>query len=101
MRRQFGYSHVPAARAEQFNTYCAQYVNPFLNLHRPCLFGTEVPDLRKPERTRRIHRREDVMTPLEKLLSLSNAASFLRDGLTTDSMLRKARSMLPTSKLHV
>lgn len=93
VRRQFGYSHVPATRAAQFNEFCAEYLNPFLNLHRPCLFGTEVADLSKPGRTRRIHRREDVMTPLDKLLSLPNAASFLREGVTLDSLRTEARSM--------
>jgi len=93
VRRQFGYSHVPAERAEQFNTFCSRYLNPFLNRHRPCLFGTEVPDPSKPGRTRRIHRHEDVMTPLDKLLSLPNASSFLREGITIDSLLQQARSV--------
>jgi transposase InsO family protein len=78
VRRQFGYSYIPAERAILFNDFCKAYLNPFLNLHRPCLFGTEVPDLKKPGRLRRIHRHEDVMTPLEKLASLPDASSFLR-----------------------
>lgn len=66
---------------------------PFLNLHRPCLFGTEVPDPRKPGRTRRVHRHEDVMTPLEKLLTLPEAASFLREDITLDALKQPAHSM--------
>src|SRR5579864_8243824 len=53
VRRQFGYSHIPAEWAKQFNVFCVELLNPFLNFHRPCLFGTEVPDAKKPGRTRR------------------------------------------------
>lgn len=92
VRRQFGYAYVPADWAKEFNTFCVELLNPFLNFHRPCLFGTEVPDPKKPGRTRRIHRHEDVMTPLEKLASLPGAGRFLRDGITLDRLLEQARS---------
>lgn len=93
VRRQFGYEHVPARRAGQFTDFCREYLNPFLNLHRPCLFGTEVPDPRKPGRTRRVHRQGDVMTPLEKLLALPDAQSFLREGISLDELRQQAGSM--------
>lgn len=92
VRRQFGYAYVPADWAKEFNAFCAELLNPFLNFHRPCLFGTEVPDPKKPGRTRRVHRHEDVMTPLEKLVSLPNARSFLCEGITLDLLLEQARS---------
>ncbi|WP_342310524.1 transposase family protein [Burkholderia pyrrocinia] len=92
VRRQFGYAYVPADCAEQFNAFCVELLNPFLNYHRPCLFGTEIPDPKKPGRTRRVHRHEDVMTPLEKLASLPEAHRFLRDGITFDHLLERARS---------
>jgi transposase InsO family protein len=90
VRRQFGYTSIPAERAEQFNAFCADYLNPFLNLHRPCLFGKEVPDPRKPGRLRRIHPKDDIQTPLEKLLSVPHAATFLREGITLDGLLEQA-----------
>ncbi|WP_176072138.1 integrase catalytic domain-containing protein [Paraburkholderia phenazinium] len=92
VRRQFGHAYVPAGRAEQFNAFCTELLNPFLNFHRPCLFGTEVPDPRKPGRLRRIHRQQDVMTPLEKLNSLPDAGRFLRNGITLETLLKRARS---------
>jgi transposase InsO family protein len=92
VRRQFGYSYVPAERAILFNDFCKAHLNPFLNFHRPCLFGTEVPDPKKPGRLRRIHRHEDVMTPLEKLASLPDANRFLREGITLDGLLELARA---------
>ncbi len=93
VRRQFGYTYVPAERAEQFNAFCEDYLNPFLNLHRPCLFGTEVPDPRKPGRLRRVHRREDVQTPLQKLASLPNANRFMRPGITVEALQQQAMAM--------
>jgi hypothetical protein len=72
--------------------FCVDLLNPFLNMHRPCLFGTEVSDSRKPGRTRRVHRPEDVMTPLEKLASLPDASRFLREDITLDRLLEQARS---------
>ncbi|WP_258170719.1 hypothetical protein, partial [Burkholderia cepacia] len=75
-----------------FNAFCVDLLNPFLNMHRPCLFGTEVPDPKKPGRTRRVHRPQDVMTPLEKLASLPDADDFLRKGITLDQLKQQARS---------
>lgn len=93
MRRQFGHAYVPAAKTREFNAFCKQYLNPFLNMHRPCLFGTEVPDAKKPGRLRRIHRHDGRHAPLDKFASLPNAASFLRDGITLEDPLQEARRL--------
>lgn len=78
VRKIFGYAHIPQRFAALFNTFCRDYLNPFLNFHRPCLFATEVDDPNKPGRSKRVYRSQDVMTPLQKLASLTNAAQFLR-----------------------
>ena len=62
-------------------------------MHRPCLFGTEVPDPKKPGRLGRVHRHEYVMTPLEKLASLPEASSFLREDITLEGLQEQARSL--------
>ena len=36
VRQEFGFAHIPQRHATRFNTYCAEYLNPFLNFHRPC-----------------------------------------------------------------
>ena len=56
----------------------AAHMSPFLNFHRPCLFATERADAKG--KVRRTYRRADVLTPLEKLKSLPDAAGFLREG---------------------
>lgn len=91
VRKQFGYSHIPQKQAGHFNTYCRDFLNPFINFHRPCLYATEVPDPNKPGRIKRVYRLGDVMTPLDKLTSLPKAASFLRDGVTLADLQRQAQ----------
>jgi transposase InsO family protein len=82
VRKIFGYEHVHQRHAARFNIFCVEYLNPFLNFHRPCLFATELADPNKPGRIKRVYRAKDVMTPLDKLSSLPEAAKFLREGIT-------------------
>ena len=70
VRKLFGYSHIPQRHATRFNTFCVEYLNPFLNFHRPCLFATDLADPKKPGRIKRVYRTSDAMTPLDKLASL-------------------------------
>jgi hypothetical protein len=82
VRKEFGYDHIPQRHAVRFNTYCREYLNPYLNFHRPCLFATERADPKKPGRIKRVYRPQDAMTPLDKLLSLPLAPTHLREGVT-------------------
>ena len=93
VRKIFGYAHIPQRHAVRFNTFCREYLNPFLNFHRPCLFATDLPDPKKPGRIKRVYRPKDAMTPLDKLASLSKAASFLREGVTLDDLHALARAL--------
>ena len=93
VRKIFGYAHIPQRHALRFNAFCIHYLNPYLNYHRPCLFACEVPDPRKPGRTKRKYDPKNVMTPFEKLASLPNASSFLRPGLTLEALEHAAREL--------
>ena len=93
MRKEFGFAHIPQRHAGRFNTFCREYLNPFLNLHRPCLFATEVTDAKKPGRTKRVYRAKDAMTPLDKLASLPDAAKHLREGITLEDLHQLARAL--------
>ena len=90
VRKLFGYAHIPQRHATAFNTFCIDLLNPFLNYHRPCLFATEVADPKKPGRIKRKYHPKNVMTPLEKLLSLPNAAACLRAGISPESLTQRA-----------
>jgi len=86
VRKLFGYEHIHQRHAVRFNIFCVEYLNPFLNFHRPCLFATELADPDKPGRIKRVYRARDVMTPLDKLASLPEAAKFLREGVTLEEL---------------
>jgi transposase InsO family protein len=86
VRKLFGYAHIPQRHAVRFNTLCVEFLNPFLNFHRPCLFATDKPDPNKPGRIKRVYRAKDAMTPLDKLASLPAAASFMREGVTLEHL---------------
>jgi transposase InsO family protein len=93
VRKMFGYGHIARRHAGRFNTYCAEYLNPFLNFHRPCLFPTDKPDKKRPGRTKRVYLLEDAMTPLDKLASLPEAHKFLREGVTLEELYKLARAL--------
>jgi len=93
VRKLFGYEHIAQRHAKRFNIFCVEYLNPFLNFHRPCLFATDVADPKKPGRIKRVYRPKDAMTPLDKLASLPNAATFLREGITFEELHALARAL--------
>ena len=93
VRKEFGYTHIPQRHARRFDTYCCEYLNPFLNFHRPCLFATDKPDPKKPGRIKRVYRPQDAMTPLDKLASLSQAHTFLRQGITLEHLRELATAL--------
>lgn len=93
VRKVFGYEHIPQRHAQRFNTFCLEFLNPFLNFHRPCLFATDVADPKKPGRIKRVYRPQDAMTPLDKLSSLPKAQTFLRQGVTLQELHLLARAL--------
>ena len=93
VRKLFGYAHIPQRHASRFNTFCVEYLNPFLNFHRPCLFATDRPDPNKPGRIKRVYRAKDAMTPLDKLASLPEAATFMREGVTLEDLYELATAL--------
>jgi transposase InsO family protein len=93
VRKEFGYAHIPQRHATRFNTYCAEYLNPFLNFHRPCLFATDKLDPKKPGRIKKVYRPQDAMTPLDKLASLPEVHTCLREGMTLEHLRELAMAL--------
>jgi len=90
VRKIYGYEHIAQEHAVLLNAFNRRHLNPLLNLHRPCLFATEVPDRYKPGRTRKVYRHIDVKTPLEKLAVVPQLASFLREGINLQALQDQA-----------
>jgi transposase InsO family protein len=80
VRKYFGYAHLPQRFAAEINTFCAEYLNPYVNFHRPCFFAEEVVDAKGKVRKR--YPFKLVRTPYEKLASLPEAQTFLKPGIT-------------------
>jgi hypothetical protein len=76
VRKLFGYARIPQRHATRFNLFCVEYLNPFLNFHRPCLYSTDLADPKKPGRIKRVYRPKNAMTPLDKLTSLPAVTAF-------------------------
>jgi transposase InsO family protein len=93
VRKLFGYEYIAQPHAARMNTFCAEYLNPFLNFHQPCLFATELPDPKKPGRIKRVYWAKGAMTPLDKLASLPEATKFLRAGVTLQELQTLARAI--------
>ena len=89
VRKYLGHQHIPARFAEAVDDFTRKHLSPFLNFHRPCLYATEHRDPKG--KLRRTYQPQDVRTPLDKLLSLPDAARFLNHGVSFDSLLHTAR----------
>ena len=91
VRKLMGYSHIPQRFAARVNALYAEHLNPYLNLHRPCLFATELIDAKG--KVRKVYRPEDVQTPLEKLMRMPDARRHLKPGITLPELVQQARQM--------
>ena len=100
VRKMFGYEHIAQRNAAPINTFCTEHLTPFLNLHRPCLFATELPDPKKPGRVHKVYRPEDAMTPLEKRASLPKAKQGLRKGVGLKDLLAQAGAKTDMQAAH-
>ena len=91
IRKHLGYTHIPQHCASLVNAFCADYLNPYVNFHRPCFFPETITDKNGKERKR--YRYEDMMTPYEKLKSLHKPSQYLKPGVTFKQLDAQAREM--------
>jgi hypothetical protein len=92
VRKHMGYSHIPQLYAKPINAFYQETFNPWLNLHRPCLFATSVTNA-KGKIVKR-YRREDVKTPLECLVQLDAQERLtFKPGVTLAALMTQARSL--------
>jgi transposase InsO family protein len=80
VRKHLGYAYIPQACAEVLNQYNIEFLNPYINFHRPCFFSVPVTDHRG--KVKKTYPYQEVMTPYEKFKSLPPAESYLRPGIT-------------------
>lgn len=80
VRKWFGRNHIPRNFAPMINTFCQNYLNTYLNFHRPCGFATIHTDHRGKEK--KVYQEENYMTPYQKLQTLKNWTQYLAPGRT-------------------
>ena len=91
IRKQLGYAYIPQRSAELINEFNKDLFNPYINFHRPCFFPVSVIDLKG--KIKKAYPYKMVRTPYEKLKSLPQAESYLRPGVTFETLDAIANQM--------
>ena len=91
VRKHLGSAQIPPHGAGLVNDFCANYLNPYVNFHRPCFFPKTITDAKGKERKR--DRYEEMKTPYEKLKSLPYASQYLKLGITVEQLNAQAARM--------
>ncbi len=86
IRKHMGYGYLAGEHAQAIHRFYAEYLNPYLNYHRPCAQA----DIEVDEKGRQRRYYHRYQTPLETLLTLSHPAQYLRQGLTLATLQRIA-----------
>ena len=92
IRKHIGYGYIDAGHAERINDFYREYLNPYLNYHRPCAQA----DVEIDEKGRKRVRYKRYQTPLETLLALDKPAQYLRQGLSINALKRIAGTLSDT-----
>lgn len=81
VRKHMGYSHIPKKYAQPINAFYQRVFNPWLNLHRPCLFASAT--ISPKGKVIKRYRHKDVKTPLACLrLLCDKGLARLKAGVT-------------------
>lgn len=86
IRKHMGYLHIQAEHADAIHEFYRDYLNPYLNFHRPCGQPDITTDAKGKQK--RIYPR--YATPWEVFRQLSKAAEFLRPGQTVTALQGEA-----------
>ena len=84
IRKHMGYAHIPQELAYLVNDFYRNYLNIYLNFHRPCFFSVERID--KKGKIKKKYPYEKLMTPLEKLKSITNSTKYLKLDITLEKL---------------
>ena len=84
VRKYLGHDHIPRRFAPKVHSFTRDFLSPFLNYHRPCLFPHERTG--PNGKLRKVYRDQDVCTPYDKLKSLNRATLRLRPGVTFEQL---------------
>ena len=92
IRKHIGFGHIGAQHAEAVDLFHREYLNPYLNFHRPCAVPLLL--IEPNGKRRRVYRRW--ATPFELLQELPRCEGFLRSGITLAELARFAAQQSDT-----
>ena len=96
VRKHMGYSHIPQKYAKPINAFYQEVFNPWLNLHRPCLYASEV--VSPKGKVIKRYRHKDVKTPLACLCQLCDKElAHLKAGTTLSALQALANAQTDLS----
>jgi len=91
VRKHMGYSHIPQHFAKPINAFYQNLFNPWLNLHRPCLYATEITT--PAGKIIKRYKHNDVKTPLACLALLNDKGLVtFKDGITLQALQAQANA---------
>lgn len=92
IRKHLGHAHIGAQHAQVVNAFHRDFLNPYLNFHRPCAVPTLI--VAPNGKRRRVYQRW--ATPFELLGEVPDVQNQLRPGLRWDELAREAQSRSDT-----
>jgi transposase InsO family protein len=92
IRKHMGYGYIAASHADRINSFYREFLNPYLNYHRPCAQA----EVQIDHRGRKRVRYKRYQTPLETLLALDKPAQYLRPGLSIVALKRIGAALSDT-----
>ncbi len=91
VRKHMGYAHIPQQYANPINAFYQETFNPWLNLHRPCMFATEA--ISPKGKIIKRYKHDEVKTPLECLGQLcEKGLATLKPDITLEALQAQAKS---------
>lgn len=89
VRKHMGYEHIPKKFANPINQFFHDIFNPWLNMHRPCMFASEV--VSPKGKVVKRYRSANVKTPLECLAQLHEKGLVrMTPGVTMEQLQARA-----------
>ena len=92
IRKHIGYGYIDASHADRINDFYQEYLNPYLNYHRPRAQA----DVKIDEKGRKRVSYKRYQTPFETLSLLDKPAQYLRLGLSMNALKRVAAAISDT-----
>ena len=86
IRKYLGHTYISQRHAELVNKWYRDFLNPFVNFHRPCAFGKEVIVNVQTGKRKRKYPHSDYQPPYEKFKSLPHASQYLIDKMTFEKI---------------